>query len=248
MTTRNPSPLARLAAAAFVTTLTFAAVPALADDEIDASSKRAEELAASAFVEGEHGNWQKAIELYLAAYEAQPAAVVLYDIAVVYDRKLGTPNLAMQYYARASQASDVEPAIATECKKRLAELSPQTPLPKPRPTEPDPKPVTTRWHPLKYAAAGSVIGGAIALTATGILAGMALGKESDADAQCDGDRCTDPAGFDASDKAQTYASIASVTFIVGAALVATGAVLWFSAPKDKAKTASVIANGLHFRW
>ena len=47
--------------------------------------------------------------------------------------------------------------------------------------------------------------------------------------------CTQP-GVDARDDARTKGNVASVAMIAGGALVATGAVLWITAPSEKNRT------------
>ena len=124
----------------------------------------------------------------------------------------------------------------------------------PSPTEPPPGPprpgtdAPSAWgtpHTLAVVAASS---GVVALGVGTLFLLKAASTQSDADAKCTGAGCT-PEGRSLMSDAGTSADVATVTFIVGAALVATGAVLWLTSPslRTAASTATRdLRGGLRF--
>jgi hypothetical protein len=81
-------------------------------------------------------------------------------------------------------------------------------------------------HIAALAAGGVGIAGVVVGTVFGL---QAISKNADADTRCNGLSCSDPQGVaDASD-AHKAGTISTVAFAVGAAGLAAGAVLWFTA-------------------
>ena len=83
---------------------------------------------------------------------------------------------------------------------------------------------------------GLVVGGVgLAGLATGTIFGvLALNKNKKADEKCNGNTCpVADGGFKFSQDARSYATISTVGFIAGGVLAATGATLYFLAPKNK---------------
>jgi hypothetical protein len=62
--------------------------------------------------------------------------------------------------------------------------------------------------------------------------------DSNANGHCVGDHC-DGTGTQLRNDALSRASIATVAFVIGAAAIAGGAVLWFTAPKDQSPSVGV---------
>lgn len=212
---------------------------ARAEDEIDPRSLEAEGLAGRAHEAWERGAFREALESYTAAYEVQPAAVLLFDIAVLYDEHLGAPALARDYYQRASVAIDAEPSLAARARERMARIdASRASLQAARPAPEKPK-ETRGWHSLTVGGAVSLGAGALALGATTVLAIVAKNKDRDADAFCNGDRCTDQRGVDLANEASSLTTAGNVTFVVGTTLVATGVVLLLVAPSRSSRTASI---------
>lgn len=83
---------------------------------------RAEWLSAKAAAAFDDSRYLDAIRLYLDAWEASRSAAILYNVAFIYDRRLGDAELAMSYYERAAAAPDVDPALAAKAKARLIAL------------------------------------------------------------------------------------------------------------------------------
>jgi hypothetical protein len=82
--------------------------------------------------------------------------------------------------------------------------------------------------------------GVVGVGVGSILGLMATSAQSEADKECDpgGVRCTH-AGFEKNQDAHSAATISTISFIAGGALLAGGAVLYFTAPKDAPKSAAL---------
>ncbi|MBL8786080.1 MAG: hypothetical protein JNJ59_14365 [Deltaproteobacteria bacterium] len=63
-----------------------------------------------------------AIRLYLDAWEAAPAASILYNVAFIYDKRLSDPELAIDYYERAARAPDADQALIDKARQRVETL------------------------------------------------------------------------------------------------------------------------------
>ena len=139
-----------------------------------------------------------------------------------------------------------------------------TPTPTPTPVEATPTPTTdtnatpaTTTTTMTTDVGGSsgssqktiayVVGG---VGVVGIVVGSIFGlkaksKNSDADANCrpdDPTRCNS-VGVQASDDAHSAATISTIAFAAGGAALVAGAVLWFTAPKDKEPSAPSVGLG-----
>lgn len=93
--------------------------------------------------------------------------------------------------------------------------------------------------------AGLVVGGVgvVALGIGGYFGLSALGKKNDAEEQCPSNRCGDEDGVDLNDEAKSAATLSNVFVFGGAALAATGVVLYLTAPSPSAASASVFSDG-----
>jgi tetratricopeptide (TPR) repeat protein len=240
---------ARFALAAVLGLAVMAASPkALADDEIDATSLRAERLAGDAFARASRGSYQEAVDLYLQANEAAPSAVLAFDIAWLYDKHLGAPALALAYYRRALAAPDMTPELAARAGERIAvlEAAAKASAAPVRvvapPSKVDAKPGGGSWSPLRTW--GLVAGGAglVALGVGAAFAVVAKNKNDAAGQYCDGDRCTDARALSLTDEARTSATVADVAIVAGALCVATGVTLWILAPRRGSVDVSIRAS------
>lgn len=93
---------------------------------------------------------------------------------------------------------------------------------------PEPRPSGATQRVLGWSLAG--VGGA-GVIVTGVLGALAIGAESTADAACPGTGpCNDPRGLDASERASSFATAATITGIAALALAAGGVVLLLTAP------------------
>jgi len=217
---------ARAIACAFVV-LTFAAAPLVraADSPPTDPTARAEWLSAQAEAAFSDKRFADAIRPYLDAWEAAPAASILYNVAFIYDKRLNDPELAIDYYDRAARSTDADADLRNKARARIAalraELAGDKPPPdKPPPDKPPPdKPsVTTRERsagPWIVTASGG------ALLVGGVVMGLiASGTEGDfKDAQSAADKRA------LQDQGRTEALVADV--LMGAGLAAIGAgVVW----------------------
>ena len=232
--TRSTLPLAIVALV-----LSIARV-AHADDEVDPNALRAEKMAAEADSRQASGAYAEAVDLYQEANKTSPAAVFLFNIARLYDAKLGAPSLAVEYYRRALAAGDLDDALSTTARTRIAELDKTEPK---NPAKPN-APAERGWHPLAIAGVASAGAGLLSLGTSAILAVVAKSKDDDASAFCDGDRCTDARAIELTNDAEGLANAATATFVIGAVLAAGGVVLWLVAPS--AKQAPLKSGGLRF--
>ncbi len=82
----------------------------------------AEELAEHAYQLHAEGKYAEAIATYLKAYGISSAGAILFNVAVIYDRKLGERELAAEYYRRYLSATDVDPDLARKATERLTSL------------------------------------------------------------------------------------------------------------------------------
>lgn len=223
------------------------------EDATDAASERAETLAARARDEAARGEAQKAIDSYNEAYAASPAAVILFNIAVVHEQARHVDE-AVLFYRRAIAAGDLDPTLVTRATERIAALEKPARVMKPTPVPPTPA-GDDGWHRLRVAGVVVAGAGVVALGVTGVLAVVAKSKDSDADSFCDGDRCTNARALELTDDARGLATAATVTFVSGAVLVASGVVLWMVAPRTPSTSppsaSSALGRGLGlgcFTW
>ncbi|MEZ4469381.1 MAG: hypothetical protein R3F60_00985 [bacterium] len=91
------------------------AQPAAGDNPVEALAQRAT-------AEYEAGNFLKAVELYREAYAVGKVSTILYNIALIYDRKIGDPDLAMEFYRQYLATPDADPKASSRAMARLQEL------------------------------------------------------------------------------------------------------------------------------
>lgn len=130
---------------------------------------------------------------------------------------------------------DIEGAggVVTETKEK----PPATPTPKPdAPVSPSPDDSSSS-SPLRTVAVVTGAVGIASLIAGGVTGGLALGARSDLDSacatypQCPASQRAELQDID--DRGRTMATVSTITFIAGAALLTTGVVLWFVSSPDK---------------
>jgi hypothetical protein len=103
--------------------------------------------------------------------------------------------------------------------------------PPPAPAQPSPN-ETARWHvPVAIAAAGL---GVVGIVVGSVSGGAAVSDWSSAKPDCPNDRCTTSAAYASWHDAHTAGIISTASFVVGGALVAAGAVVWFTRPSAPA--------------
>lgn len=92
------------------------------DEAPPGASGQVEVLAQQARLRYQEGRFSEAVGLYLEAYRLTPASALLYNIALIYDRKLDEPELAIQFYRRYIAAPDADPQVAQRATTRIQQL------------------------------------------------------------------------------------------------------------------------------
>lgn len=94
--------------------------------------------------------------------------------------------------------------------------------------------------------AGVIVGsvGLVGLGIGGIAAAIAVGKDGDADAFCDGAVCRDPQGVELSESARSAGDVATVAMIAGGVALAAGIVLVLTAPSGGKPEGPALALGV----
>lgn len=115
-----------------------------------------------------------------------------------------------------------------------------SPTPAPTPGAVDAPPSSGGWTAQRWAGVGVAGAGVVALGVGAFFGARAASTWGDVQDRCPSNRCADASGPSDVDSARTAGNVSTAFVIGGAALVAGGAVLWFTgAPKDKARTRGV---------
>ncbi len=222
--------------------------PALAREpdgtRADGEVARAEQKAAQAFAAYQAKRYAEAVTLYIEAYEAAPNADMLYNLARIYDTKLGDRPLAINFYRRYIAEPGAVPDRIQLANERLALLR-EAELAAAQPTAPAlaeapgvAAPALAPVRPVSREAeggwsTGETIGavvGATGVVALGVGAGfgvMAMSETRTARDLCDDHLCREQRGIDAAESASSHATVSTVGLASGGALVAVGAALYF---------------------
>lgn len=224
-------------AALFATGVATAQQPPGSDDTLE----QVEQFAARARSAYQGGRYEEAIGYYLRAYRLEPAGALLYNIAYIFDRKLGEAESAMDYYRRYVRASDAEPDVVERALARIAEIKEQgrstpRPIDEPDPT-PDPDPSNTIVRPQPsppmsgHELAGWVtlsvgVAGIVGATTMSIVAQQ---TSSDFDTET---QLSSLPGL--RDRGESQALTADILWGVGGAAVVTGVVLLLTKPAPSA--------------
>jgi tetratricopeptide (TPR) repeat protein len=247
---RRRIPLRSSAGAALAVLLAISFVPArAAADEPsppDASPVSvAERRAAEAYQAYAKKDFAAAIALYLQAYDAAPSGSILYNIARVYDLKLHDRAHALAFYRRYVADPDAQADLVAVSNQRLRELSNVEVAPVVRDAHPQTasEPVEPRrggWSALRWTG---VAVGAVGLAGIGIGSGYglaAMSKANVAKGSCDGNACTSQVGIDAAKNARSLATVSTVGFVAGSALLAAGVALFLSSGERSAERPSQV--------
>jgi hypothetical protein len=144
--------------------------------------------------------------------------------------------------ANGDQAKVSIPALQDEPAPSSAATAPTTP---PVTTTPPPATETAPPPPPEPSGsgqrvAGIVLAGAgvVGLIVGGVTGGIAMGKESQSKNDCPSTtNCTSANAVQENSDAKTFGNVSTVGFIAGGVLVAAGAVVFFTAPRERAATA-----------
>lgn len=228
------------------------------DAEPDADIAVAEQKAAQAFDAYQAKRFAEAVGLYLDAYHAAPSADVLYNVARIYDTKLGDRPLAISFYRRyiadpGAVADRIQVANERLVALREAELAATRPATEPEPVAPAPEAgsdVSADATP--FAAEGGwratevtgVVMGITGVVALGVGTGYgiaAMRETSTVRDVCPNNVCSEQRGIDAAASADQHATVSTIALASGGALLALGAVFYFwpsSQPADGPRRAS----------
>jgi hypothetical protein len=222
------------------------AVETSAQGEVELAERHAAR-AFEAYQAGRHGT---AVSLYVQAYNASPNADILYNIARIYDTKLGDRKLALTFYRRYIADPGAQADRIKLCNERLmalreAEIAAEQPLPPARSAS---RPITGAGEPAdsdrtwsNQELVGAIVGaGGVVGVAIGAAFGVAaIASANTARDLCDGNACREQRGVTAADDANQNARVATVGFAAGGALLAIGSALFLSAdePKERAQAA-----------
>lgn len=221
----------------------------------------AEQKAAEAFEAYGERRYTEAVALYTEAYAAAPNADILFNIARIYDTKLGDRPLAINFYRRYIVDPGAVPERIQLANERLlalrdAELAASRPTPPTAPAEPaaatssgTPQPASPE-PPSAHGPSGTevlgVILGTTGLIALGVGAGFGVAAMSDARTVrdlCDGNVCREQRGIDAAESARDHAFISTVGFASGGALLALGAAVYFLLGDQPRERPEQVASG-----
>lgn len=241
------------AAIAVLVALSLAPVRAAADEppSTDPSPVSiAERRAAEAFQAYAKKDYATAIALYLQAYDAAPGGSILYNIARIYDLKLHDRAQAVAFYKRYVADPEARPELVTVSNQRLSELSIADVAPvvhdsAPRTAPEGAAPQRGGWSPLRWTG---VAMGAVGLAGIGIGGGYglaAMSKANVAKGSCDGNACTSQVGVDAAKNARSLGTVSTIGFVAGGALLAAGAVLFFSGSERASERSSEPPSEVH---
>ena len=241
------------------------AVPATAD-AAEQRVAEAEELAERAYAAYVARDYATAVALYSHAFERAPSADALFNIARIYDVGLRDRALAISFYRRYI----ADPGAVTDriqiANERLvvlrdAELAAsRSPAPEPVAPAADPAPdvradtasfgADPGW---RAAEVTGVILGITGVVALGVGTGYGIAAMNETETVrdiCPNNVCSEQRGIDAADSASDHATVSTIAFASGGALLALGAVCYFwlgdrpgDAPRQTARQGLQLAVG-----
>lgn len=253
--TSRPSMAARLTLALILGQPGLAAAQtAAAATNAESEVELAEHHAAQAFEAYRAGRFSTAVSLYVQAYNASPNADILYNIARIYDTKLGDRKLALNFYRRYIADPGAQAERIKLCNERLmalreAEIAADQSAPtrsSNRSTSaasatPDAGESGRTWSNQELVGAIVGAGGVVGVVIGAAFGVAAISSASTARDLCDGNACREQRGVTAANDANQNARVATVGFAAGGALLAIGTALFLSAdgPKERAQASAV---------
>jgi hypothetical protein len=191
------------------------------------------------------------VSLYVQSYNAAPNADVLYNIARIYDTKLGDRKLAMTFYRRyiadpGAMADRIKSSNERLVALREADIAADQAASVSRPqnvtaADAAPTPSDRTWS--NQELVGAIVGAA-GIVGVGI--GAAFGAAALSGARtardlCDGNACREQRGVTAARDANQNARVSTLGFAAGGALLGIGTALFLSAdnPTERAESARV---------
>lgn len=204
----------------------------------DSAVALSEQKAAQAFEAYQGKHYAEAVALYVEAYDTSPNADILYNIARIYDTKLGDRPLAINFYRRYITDPGAVPDRIQVANERLVALRDAEAAASQPSLVTTPPPALASAPVLPPASADGMTAGewgAVALAVTGVAAigigagfGFAAIDETHTMRRlCDGNVCREQRGIDAARSAETNARVSTIGLASGGALLALGAALYF---------------------
>ena len=222
--------------------------PAVAAPTDDDTTARIESLAQKASARYKANQYAEAVELYLEAYRLGKAAALLYNVAVIYDRKIEDRELAITYYRRYITAPDADPAAVSRATERVQVLkAAQAKADTERRTEelaaaqrrkdaadarrePPPPAVIAAPPPARPDRSAGWLVTAIGAASLGVGAGIGVGAAADQTAFDDSEALNEK--LELRDSGGQKALIADILMGVGAVGIITGVVMLLTAEAD----------------
>lgn len=220
----------------------------------------AEQKAAQAFEAYQAKRFAESVALYLEAYAAASNADILYNVARIYDTKLGDRPLALNFYRRyitdpgavadRIQVANERLQSLRDAELAVAEAAPApAPVASPAPESPPPRaarrPATAGgWSTGEWA--GAILAGT-GVVAIGIGTGFGVAAMDDTRTVrdlCDGNVCREQRGIDAAESATDLARVSTIAFASGGALLALGAAFYFWPGGDAGERPEQAGSGL----
>ncbi len=232
-----------------------------ASETVPSEVARAEGFAADAYDAYERQDFAQAVALYRRALAASPSPDIVYNLARIYDTKLKDRAHAIEFYQRYTNDPGADPERTRTAIERLAGLreleqisanqrAQSAKTAKASTTSSSSSSargaeVTAPETPAQPASSGlsgmqvaSIVVGAVGLAGVGVGIGFGLDAKSKADRShhlCDGNLCFTPEGVDAAKHASRSATISTIAFIGGGALLAAGVTLLILGSTDESE-------------
>lgn len=224
--------------------LLLSAEPIAAADS--AAVALAERRAAEAFQAFTKGDYAAAVAMYLEANQAVPSGAILYNVARIYDTKLGDRQQAISFYQRYLADPDARSdlvKVATEriqdlrrVELRVAEVADQAHATRgggepnrPGPPGAEPDSLRTGWRTWSRLRRRGVVLGTVGLAGVAVASAFGLAAISSASVAkdlCAGHACSSQRGVDALDAAGRDATVSTIGFGAAGAVLVTGAVMY----------------------
>lgn len=240
-------------AIAFAASSPALAQPTDGPGDTTAEAERLAEQAQTAFAEE---RFSEAVKFYLKAYNLAPAAILLYNVAYIYDKKLSEYELASEYYRRYVRADDADPQVVEKALARIQELKdleakpPVDPVPDPPDKDPKSNGNSTGVTGQTPGDGGQAVAGwatliaGAALVAGGVTFGiLANNTHSDFD-----NATTAAEKQDLADTGETQALVSDVLNGVGAAAMIAGVVLIVTADSGGSAMGQASADETDWRF
>jgi tetratricopeptide (TPR) repeat protein len=224
----------------------------------DPNAAVVEDLANQAAQKYAEGDFAQAVALSKKAYDIEPLAALLFNIATIYDKKMSERDLAMEYYRRFIAAKDADPARLEKATRRLEALKAQAPdnnngnnnpppattvviTPPPvivAPQKDDEEEKRLQRRSLMRISGIVAIGlGVVAIGIGSAFGVLAMNRNNDAGAFCNGPSCSDPKALTLTNDALTFANVSTAMFVVGGVAAVAGVLLFVLAPPGKKSVA-----------